>query len=543
LRERIDSLLNDRARPTLSKKLKNIGVVSFLTVVSRVLGLARDTLSADIFGASVLNSAFLTAFRLPNLFRRLLGEGSLTAAFLPTLQHELHDRGRPGAFVLLNQVSSWLAIVTGGLAVGAMLLLDHSRAIAPGLADRWYLIADLSVLLFPYLAFVCLAAALNATLNVFEHFTEPALSPIWLNLSMIATLGGAGLHFAKTPLGEMHWLCAGVLIGGSLQLAVPAAVLVKLGWKPRVDFSLSPRVLEIGRLMAPGFFGSAIYQVNLYVSSLLAYSLNDFAGTLIFYAGRLMELPIGVFAIAISTVVYPLIARHAVQKNYSGMADDYRKGLRLILVVNVPAAVGLGLLSQPIVGLLFRHGKFTPADAHMMAPLLMLYVVGLPFFSIVNLTVRAFYSLKDTSSPVKVAAVDFCVNLGLSLLLMRWLGVFGLVLASTAAIVVQTVLLQRSLARKLVELKFAPLWPSVAKVLLAALGMGVLVWAARLLVTGMALGVRTTEALEVLALIPAGAVVYGVLLWLLRIEGREELAALVQKKLPWFANREFPGKS
>jgi putative peptidoglycan lipid II flippase len=519
----------------LSKKLKNIGVISFLTVVSRVLGLARDSLSADIFGASVLNSAFLTAFRLPNLFRRLLGEGSLTAAFLPTLQHELHDRGRPGAFVLLNQVSSWLAIVTGGLAAVAMLLLDHSRAIVPGLAGRWYLIADLSVLLFPYLAFVCLAAALNATLNVFEHFTEPALSPIWLNLSMIATLGGAGLHFAKSPLGEMHWLCAGVLIGGALQLAVPAAVLVKLGWRPRFDLGLSPRVLEIGRLMAPGFFGSAIYQMNLYVSSLLAYSLNDSAGTLIFYAGRLMELPIGVFAIAISTVVYPLIARHAVERNFSGMAGDYRKGLRLILVVNVPAAVGLGLLSKPIVDLLFRHGQFTGADARVMAPLVMLYVIGLPFFSIVNLTVRAFYSIKDTSTPVKVAAVDFCVNLGLSLLLMRWLGVFGLVLASTAAIVVQTVLLQQALARRIPELTFAPLWPSVARVLAAALAMGVVVAAGRLGLSALNLRPRTADVLAVLALIPLGAAAYGVLLWRLRIEGREELAALLRKRFPLFA--------
>jgi putative peptidoglycan lipid II flippase len=519
----------------LSKKLKNIGVVSFLTVVSRVLGLARDTLSADIFGASVLNSAFLTAFRLPNLFRRLLGEGSLTAAFLPTLQHELHDRGRPGAYVLLNQVTSWLALVTGTLAGIAMFLLGHSRGILPGLAGRWYLIADLSVLLFPYLAFVCLAAALNATLNVFEHFTEPALSPIWLNLSMIATLGGAGLHFAHSPLGEMHWLCAGVLLGGFLQLSVPAAVLVKLGWRPAFDLGLSPRVREIGRLMAPGFFGSAIYQVNLYVSSLLAYSLNDFAGTLIFYAGRVMELPIGVFAIAVSTVVYPLIARHAVERNFLGMADDYRKGLRLILAINVPAAVGLGLLSQPIVDLLFRHGKFTTGDAHLMAPLLMLYVVGLPFFSIVNLTVRAFYSVKDTSTPVKVAVVDFCVNLGLSLLLMRWLGVLGLVLASTVAIVVQTLLLQRALARRIPELTFAPLWPSVFKVLLAALGMGILVAVGKCGIASLGLGPRAADALGVFALIPAGAVAYGILLWFLRIDGREELAALVRKKLPSFA--------
>jgi putative peptidoglycan lipid II flippase len=515
----------------LSKKLKNIGVVSFLTVVSRVLGLARDTLGAYIFGASVLNSAFLTAFRLPNLFRRLLGEGSLTAAFLPTLQHELHERGRPGAFILLNQVASWLAVATGGLVALAMVFLSHSRLFVPGQEAKWYLVTDLSTILFPYLAFVCLAAAFNATLNVFEHFTEPALSPIWLNLSMIVSLGGAGLKLARTPMGEMHWLCAGVLAGGFLQMAVPAAVLVRIGWRPSFHLGLSPRVREIAALMAPGFFGSAIYQVNIYVSSLLAYSLNDFAGTLLFYANRLMELPIGVFAIAISTVVYPLIARHAVEKNFTAMADDYRKGLRLILIINVPAAVGLALLSRPIVSLLFQHGNFTAAEAKLMAPLLMLFVVGMPFFSIVNLTVRAFYSVKDTKTPVKVATVDFCVNLILSLVLMRWLGTVGLVLASTTAIIVQTVLLQRALARRLPELTFAPLWPSVGKVLLAALAMGGVVWAGREWAAGLALRPRAADALAVLGLIPVGAAVYGAALWSLRIEGREELTALLRKKI------------
>jgi putative peptidoglycan lipid II flippase len=242
----------------VSKNLKNIGWVSLLTVVSRVLALGRDSLSAAIFGASVLNSAFLSAFRLPNLFRRLLGEGALTAAFLPNLQHELHENGREGGFDLLNKVASWLLVVTATVSAAMMLIFSRSR-LFPGHDEKWYLLADLTVILVPYLVFVCLAAAFSATLQVLERFIEPALSPIWLNLSMIVTLGGAGLHFASTPMGEIHWLCAGVLIGGFLQMAVPAATLIWLeGWKPRFDLGLSPQVKEIAWLMTPGLWGTAI---------------------------------------------------------------------------------------------------------------------------------------------------------------------------------------------------------------------------------------------------------------------------------------------
>ncbi len=511
------------SRP-VSKSLKNIGVVSFLTVISRVLGLVRDQLSAAIFGASVLNSAFITAFNLPNLFRRLLGEGSLTAAFLPTLQEELHDHGRSGAYALLNKVTSWLVVVTAGIAAVAMVLFDHSRWIA-GQDEKWYLAADLTVILFPYLAFICVAAAFNATLNVFQRFTEPALSPIWLNLSMILTLGGAGLHWARTPMGEIHWLCAGVLIGGFLQMAVPAGVLIREGWRPRFDFSLSPRVSEIALLMAPGLFGTTIYQVNIYVSRLLAFSINDSAATVFFYANRLMELPIGVFAIAVSTVVYPLIAGHAAARNYRAMALDYRKGIRLILVINVPAAAGLALLSEPIVRLLFQRGAFTGADTKIMAPLLALFAIGLPFFSVVNLTLRAFYSIKDTATPVKVALIDFLVNLGLSLLLMRWLGAAGLVLASTSAIVVQTALLHLALRRRIPELRFGSLGPSLGKIFLATAAMSALVLLGRYGLGTICTG-RLADVLAVGGLIPVACAVYVALLWVLKIEGREELQSL-----------------
>ncbi|HET7536360.1 MAG TPA: lipid II flippase MurJ, partial [Candidatus Didemnitutus sp.] len=171
----------------MSKSLKNISIVATTTVVSRVLGLLRDQLGAAVFGANLMNDAFITAFSLPNLFRRLLGEGALTAAFVPTLQDELNQGGRPAAFRLLNQVTSWLALASGSVVALAMLVFSQSRRLE-GHEDKWYLAADLSVLLFPYLVMVCLAAAFSATLNVFQRFFEPALSPIWLNICMIVSL-------------------------------------------------------------------------------------------------------------------------------------------------------------------------------------------------------------------------------------------------------------------------------------------------------------------------------------------------------------------
>ena len=513
----------------MSKQLKNIGIIATATVVSRFLGLARDLLGAAIFGASMLNSAFLSAFRLPNLFRRLLGEGALTAAFQPMLQRELHEHGRARAFLLLNRILSWLLVVTGSLAGVLMLVFSQSRLL-PGHEARWYLLADLSVILMPYLVFVCLAAALSATLNVFNRFLEPALSPIWLNLAMIATLGGAGLHLASTPLGEIHWLCAGVLLGGFLQMAVPAAALMKFeSWRPQFDLGLSPEVREVARLMTPGLWGTAIYQINTYVSSMLAYSINDSAATLMFYANRLMELPIGVFAIAVATVIYPLLAKHAIERNFAGLGEDFRRGVRLILIINIPAAVGLVVLATPIVRFLFQRHNFTAADTEAMAPLLALYAIGLPFFSVVSLTVRAFYSVQNTKAPVRIATIDFLINLCLSLVLMRWLGAAGLVIASTCAIIAQTWLLQRELKRILPDVSLAPLAPSLAKIAAATVAMGLFVWGGAHVVAGLALGQKARDVIAIVGLIPASCALYGGVLWMLKIEGREEFAVLLEK--------------
>ncbi len=518
----------DSKTPQVSKKLQNIGVVSLLTVGSRITGLMRDQLGLAVFGTGEFYSAFITAFSLPNLFRRLLGEGSLTAAFVPTLQEELRAGGKSGAFALLSKVVSWLLLVTGVTVVVAMGLFSQSRRL-PGHESRWYLAADLSVILFPYMAMVCLAAALNATLNVFEKFLEPALTPIWLNLCMILSLGGAGWNLASTELGKMYWLCAGVLVGGSIQLVAPAVVLIRDGWRPRFDFALSPRVREIALLMAPGLFGTAIYQINVYISRLFAFSIDGSAASLLFTANRLMELPIGVFAIAVATVVYPLLAGHAAQQNYVAMAQDYRKGLRLILLINVPAAAGLALLSEPIVRFLFQHGKFSADDTAAMTPLLAIFAVGMPFFSVVSLTTRAFYATKDTKTPVKAATMSFLLNLALSWGLKDALGAPGLVLASTTAIIAQTIVLQKSLAQRLPGMEFGDLWRTVGKVILAALAMSAVVAAGWWGLRRISGGARVADIVAILGLIPLGVATYATVLWKIKVEGREEFSALLAK--------------
>jgi putative peptidoglycan lipid II flippase len=529
----------------VSKSLQNISVVATATMVSRFLGLGRDMLVTAVFGTAALASAFYTAFTLPNLFRRLLGEGALTAAFVPTLNEELKSTQRVGAFALVNTVASWLFVVTGTLVVVAMaaIVLAVKFVTDPaqwGLdattAARWLEAADLTVILFPYLICVCLASVFSAALQTLQRFIEPALSPIWLNIAMLALLGGAAYGgWARTAPEKMLWLCGGALLGGMLQMVVPAGALIREGWRPRFDLSINAPLRQITRLMGPTVFGSAIYLINISVSRVIGLSLNDSAVAVLQLATRLMELPIGVFAVAISTVIFPLISKHAAAGDWKSLATSYRKGMRLILVINVPAAVGLIVLATPIIRLLFQRGAFGPGDTLMMQPVLVVFAVGLPFFSFVNIVLRAFYAQKDTTTPVTAALISFGVNLVLSFALMKPLGTVGLALASNAAVVVQAVFLQTRLARKRDGLVFRHVSMDLVNVIVAAAVMGATVgggwWGWMRFMPAS----KLNDALALAALITLGVAVYTGLLWALRIEGRDDLAAVLSRLRAKFA--------
>jgi putative peptidoglycan lipid II flippase len=521
----------------VSKHLKNISVVAAATAFSRVLGLVREILIAAVFGTSALSSAFVSAFTLPNLFRRLLGEGALTAAFVPTLSHELEHEDRAGAFNLVSKVMSWLLVVTTGVVVLAMVAMANAAPLLRlagryGLdadtGQRLLLGADLAVILFPYMVLVCLAAAFSAACQVLGRFSEPAFSPVWLNLAIIASLG-CGSWWAWGDMARMNLLCLGVLVGGFLQMAVPAAVLWQEGWRPSLDLRPDERVRQIARLMGPTVIGSAIYLINISVSRFIGLSLNDQAASVLNWATRVMELPIGIFTAAIATVVFPLIARHAARSDWDKLGADYHKGLRLVLVINVPAAVGLALLSEPIVRLLFQRGEFHAADTTLMAPILAVYALGLPLLSFTTVALRGFYALKDTATPVRAAALSFMVNLIMSLVLMQAMSTVGLALASTLAVGAQAWFLQTRLTRRLAGLGFTPLLPNLGKIVAASALMGAVVWAGMKGLALLALTGKAQDLLVVAGLIPLAGVIYGGLLWLMKIEGREDLEALLAK--------------
>ena len=527
----------------VSKNLKNIGLVSGATLLSRVLGLVRDMQTAAVFGLSGVSSAFFTAFQLPNLFRRLLGEGSLTAAFVPTLGIELEQRRRAGAFELVNQVASWLLVVTGALTAAAMIFfsqpawLEAAARVFVGDENSirlWLLSGNMTVVLFPYLVFVCLAAVFSSALQTLGRFLEPAISPVWLNIAMISLLwlgtrvwGGAG---QEAKMAQAHALCAGVLLGGLGQMAVPGWALWREGWRPRFALELSEPVRAIFRLMAPTVLGSAVYLVNMTVARYIGLSLNEGAVALLNFSQRLMELPIGVFAIAVSTVVFPLISRHAAQNDEAGMAGAYRKGMRLVLLANIPAAAGLGVLALPVIRLLFQRGEFAASDTAAMAPVLAIYAAGLPFFAFVNLVLRAFHARRDTVTPMWGALISFAVNIILCLALMRALSTAGLAIAGGVSIVAQAVFLQARLTRKSPGMAFRHIGRDLAKIIAASVVMGGAARAGWAAWSHFLPHTKWLDAAGLALVIAAGIVIYGALAWLLRVEGREEFRAVLARK-------------
>lgn len=522
----------------MSTNLARIGTVSAVTVFSRILGLARDMLTTAVFGTSALNSAFVTAFTLPNLFRRLLGEGALTAAMVPTLSEELETGGQAAAFVLVNKILTWLLLVTGGLVAVALAAMAGVHWVE-GLEERWYVGARLGQILFPYVVVICLAAAFCAALNLLQEFTVPAMTAVWLNVSILVGLGLGGHFFAATEMGKMYWLCGATLFGGFLQMAAPARALWARGWRPRFDPVPSERFRELLRLMAPGLLGAAIFQINILTSRGLAFGLNESAATLLYLANRLMELPLGVFTIAVSTVTFPLIARLAVRGDHAGMAAAYHRAMLLTMHIAVPASAGLFLLAEPMTRLLFERGAFGDTDTAAMIPVMAIFSAGLPFYSYVTLTTRAFHSLKDMATPVRVAAAAFVLNIVLSLLLMQRFGTNGLAAGSNIAIAVQTVVLQLVLGRRNPALAARTQLRGLGGIVAVTLAMSGVVWAGKTLLERAPLGRTAEAALAVAGLIPLGALVYFGLALVLRIEGLDELRVLLRR----FAGRGRDAKT
>lgn len=513
----------------MSKNFRNIAVVGLSTVGSRLLGLARDILIFAALGTSVWNSAFIIAFTLPNLFRRLLGEGALTSAIVPVFSDVLKKQGQEVAFIFFNQILIrvgvlLMATVTGGVAILAFLNRFEL------LSGRWILGADLSVVLLPYMIFICLAAIVSAGLNVIGRFAAAALTPVLLNLAMIFALTAAWfLNYGERKV--VYLLCGGVLVGGLLQLALPAWDFIRQGWRPKLVVESSESLKKVWALFLPGLMGAAILQVNILVSRLYAFSLDDTSVSLLYLSSRLMELPLGVFTISVVTVFFPLLASAASDNDTSGFATSFNQGARLILAISIPAGVGLLVLAEPILAMLFNWGKFSVSDVQSTIPLLVIYAIGLPFYSIATFATRGLHARKDMYTPIRVAGLCLVTNAVLGYLLMQLIGVSGLAAANVIAAIVQSAMLWKGLSGRAEGIRLFELAKPLIQICIAATVMGLVVSVVLLGLDQFQIESGKIQNLLFVAFgMTAGMASYYGLLMLMHFEDIKELKAVLLRK-------------
>ena len=508
--------MNERARnsagtsqPAPVRMGRAIGI-SAATMVSRVLGLVREQVFAALLGAGRYTDAFVVAFRIPNLLRDLFAEGALSAGFVPAFADYDQNRGRSEAWRLANLVVGLVL-----LAVGAVTLLGIAfapqlvRLIAPGFAPEQVLLsARLTRIMMPFLPLVSLAAVAMGMLNAQARFTAPALAPALFNVAAIAT--GAGLWlFGAGPRAAVVGWSVGTLAGGLLQLLAQVPSLWSLGYRPRPVFSRAslaePGVRRIVRVLGAALIGLSAVQVNVFVSTIFA-SREEAAVSWLNYAFRLMQLPLGVFGVAIATVAGAGVAHRAAAKDLPGAQETLGSAMRLVAFLNVPSSVGLVVLANPIIALIYEHRAFTAADTAGTGQALVFYALGLYGYSAVKVFAPAFYALDRARVPVLGSVLGMVSNVVLNLALYPRIGYRAVALGTSAAAVVNFAVLAIAWKRGYGGLGSAGIYRQLARVAAASVVLaGVAFGSMRLLAVALPQHGLVRQA--VLALVPIGLAV------------------------------------
>jgi putative peptidoglycan lipid II flippase len=488
-----------------------VGAIGVATLASRVLGYARDIVIARAFGAGPVTDAFFVAFRIPNLLRRLLGEGALSTGVVPVFSATL-TQGGPVALARAAQAVAGAALVVlcSVSAIGIALAPWIVGIMAPGWrADPslFALATMLTRVMFPYLLLVGMGALAMGTLNAHHRFFTPAISPAALSLVMIAAVLLLSTRVSPAILA----LAIGVLAGGLGQFLIQLPEVRRAGvpLRPRLDWK-HPAVREIGRRLWPVAFSLAGAQLTIFVNTLLASLLPSGTVSYLYYADRVMEFPLGVFGVALATAALPSMAAQAARREHRALRSTLNFSLRLAAFIAVPAAVGLAVLSGPIVRMLFQRGEFGAADAAFTAQALIGYAIGLPAFSTARIAAQAFYAMGDIQTPVYVGFVAVAANIALALTLMWPLQHVGLALATSLSSYVNVVGLcwmlhrrdllgddglRRSIARTLAGSLVLFAWCFWLARVLERSGHGV-EWTVAALVTGMLVYIGATAAMR-----------------------------------------------
>jgi putative peptidoglycan lipid II flippase len=468
---------NSHHRSHDKRLLRSTFAVAVPTLLSRILGYIRDYFQAVFLGTSRGADAFTIAYIIPNLLRRLTGEGAMTAAFVPVFTQAKKEKSKEELWTFANYFFFDLTVVMAVLTVlGIIFSPLLVKIIGFGFKDiqgKWSLTVALTRMMFPYIFFISLAALAMGILNSFHRFFVPAFTPVLLNICIIAL----AIAFAGRAKEPAYVFAAGVLLGGICQLAFQIPFLWKQGMRFKFGLSFThPGILRVVKLTIPGVLGVGIYQVNFALSRAFASALEEGSVASLYYASRVQELTLGIFSVALSIALLPAFSEQAAGEDITGMKRTLAFSLKLIFLVTWPAAAGLLVLNRPIIQVLFQHGLFDAQSTGLTAACLLYFSVSLPFISGVKILAPAFFSLKDTRTPVLIAFFVMIVYILSSVLLMGPLRVGGIALALSLSQVVNFLALFYYLERKIGKIEKKAFLVSASKSLLASGLMGAVIW-------------------------------------------------------------------
>lgn len=512
--------------------IRAAGILGSATMLSRIMGMVRDMVIARLFGAGMATDAFIAAYQIPNMLRRFFAEGALTSAFVPIFSDTLTKRGKEEARELANICFTLLTIV---MAAVAIIGIVFSPAIVgfmfPGfhqVPGKFELTVLLNRLMFPYIFFISLVALCMGILNTVRHFFTPAISTVFLNISMILT---ALLlrEFFEVPIAALAF---GVLIGGLIQLVMQLPVLWFKGFSIRPNFRFNaPEVRRISLLMLPSVFGVGVYYLNITVSAILASLLPQGSVSFLYYAQRMFEFPQGIFTVSVAQAVLPSMSRQAAEGDMTSMKDSLSFGLRLTLFITIPAMAGLMVCATPIFSLIFMRGAFDYVQAVSSAQALYYYSLGLSFVALTRVLAPAFYALKDTKTPVWCAMAAFLLNLGFSLWLMGPLKHGGLALATTLSAFGNMLLLFWFLRRKIGAFGGTRIIRCGIKSFIAAIPMALVVYYICSLYDWSQAGHSFFKACVLGGAVVAGMIIYAVCARILKAEEALDAIGMIRRKL------------
>jgi putative peptidoglycan lipid II flippase len=516
---------------------KAAGIVAGAVMLSRVLGLARELIFAGLFGAGRGMDAFLTAFRAPNLLRDLFAEGALSTAFVTVFSQRIAKDGVDSAWQLAAKMATLTTIFMSFVSLlGVIFSAQFISFLAPGFpVEKAMLTIELARIMYPFILLVSLAALVMGMLNSRNIFTAPALASSFFNIGSIA--GGVIFGWWIDPhFGEksLIGLAIGTLLGGLLQLGVQLPSLYKAGFRFVLDFNWrDPGVRQVLLLMLPAVIAASAVQINVMINSIFASYLGDGPVSWLSYAFRLMQLPLGVFGVAVATVTLPVISRASALGDMARFSSTLARAMRLAVFLTLPSAVGLVVLAQPIIGLIYQRGKFQDADTLHTAEALQFYAIGLVGYSCIKVLSPAFYAINRKWTPM---TVSFC-SIGLNLLL-NWIFIFhlkmghcGLALSTALSATLNFTLLYFFMHRISTSLESRAMLLTLAKCLVASLPILEIGWASHSWLAGLSHASAGIRALSLLAVMALSLFLFLLSSWWLRIEGFSEFIEIAARKL------------